>query len=178
MSESWFKTVGIWEIFISLSLQSRINQVPSKGHISTPIFRKTVVVLSKICLGSPPSKFLEVCINSEYMWYWSPVYIFNCALKSYFPPVSKLQPLCQTPTHRRIYLCKSFHSDMPNFDTVLLNKQYWCISKYDIWVRYFNTKLHRDRWKQKKPFTFWYCVDNFYPWKDIVDVEVKVHCRT
>jgi hypothetical protein len=44
---------------------------------------------------------------------------------------------------------------MPNFDTVLLNKQKWCKSKHD------------------KPFTFWYCVDNFYPWKDIVGRKVS-----
>ncbi len=120
--------------FNSFTYSASCN-IPSNSHISTPFFRKTVV-FSKICLGSPPYKVLEVYINSEYMWYWSPVYIFNSvrALKSYFLPVSKLPPLCQTPTHRRIYLCKSFHSDMPNFDTVLLNKQNWCKSKYDIWV--------------------------------------------
>ncbi len=33
---------------------------------------------------------------------------------------------------------------------------------------FFNTIFHRARWKQNQPFTFWYCVDNFYPWKDIV----------
>ena len=38
---------------------------------------------------------------------------------------------------------------------------------------YFNTKFHRARWKQKQPFTFWYCVDNFYPWKDIVGKKVS-----
>jgi hypothetical protein len=38
---------------------------------------------------------------------------------------------------------------------------------------YFNTKFHRDRWKQKQPFTFWYCVDNFYPWKDIIGKKVS-----
>ncbi len=43
-------------------------------------------------------------------------------------------------------------SYMPNFDTVL----------------FFTTKFHRARWKQRQPFTFWYCVDNFYPWKDLV----------
>ncbi len=60
---------------------------------------------------------------------------------------------------------------MPNFDTVLLNKQNRCKSKYDI--EFFNTKFHRDRWKQKQPFTFWYCVDNFYPWKDIIWIKVS-----
>ncbi len=38
---------------------------------------------------------------------------------------------------------------------------------------YFNTKFHRDRWKQKQPFTIWYCVDIFYPWKDIVGKKVS-----
>ncbi len=38
---------------------------------------------------------------------------------------------------------------------------------------YFNTKFHHDRWKQKQPFTFWYCVNNFYPWKDIVRKKVS-----
>ncbi len=38
---------------------------------------------------------------------------------------------------------------------------------------FFNTKFHRDRWKQKQSFTFWYCVDNFYPWKDIVGKKVS-----
>jgi hypothetical protein len=32
---------------------------------------------------------------------------------------------------------------------------------------FFNTKFRRARWKQKQPFTFCYCVDNFYP-EDIV----------
>jgi hypothetical protein len=52
-------------------------RIPSNAHISTPFFQKTVF-FSKICFGKPPSKFLEVCLNSEYMWYWSPVYNFNC----------------------------------------------------------------------------------------------------
>ncbi len=39
--------------------------------------------------------------------------------------------------------------------------------------KYFNTKLHHDRWKQKQPFTFWYCDDNFYLWKDIVGKKVS-----
>ncbi len=41
--------------------------VPSNAHISTPFFQKTVF-FSKICFGDPPSKFLEVCLNSDYMW--------------------------------------------------------------------------------------------------------------
>jgi hypothetical protein len=40
-------------------------------------------------------------------------------------------------------------------------------------LEYFNTKFHRDRWKQKQPFIFWYCVNNFYPWKDIVGKKVS-----
>ncbi len=35
---------------------------------------------------------------------------------------------------------------------------------------YFNTKFHCDRCKQ---FTFWYCVNIFYPWKDIVGKKVS-----
>ncbi len=38
---------------------------------------------------------------------------------------------------------------------------------------YLNTKFHRDRWKQKQSIDFWYCVDNFYPWKDIVGKKVS-----
>ncbi len=34
---------------------------------------------SKIFFGKPPSKFSEVCLNSEYMWKWSPDYNFNSA---------------------------------------------------------------------------------------------------
>ncbi len=30
-------------------------------------------------LENPPSKFLEVCLNSEYMWKLSPAYNFNSA---------------------------------------------------------------------------------------------------
>ncbi len=40
--------------------------VPSNAHISTPFFQKTVF-FSKIFFGKPPSNFLEVCLNSEYM---------------------------------------------------------------------------------------------------------------
>jgi len=42
---------------------------------------------------------------------------------------------CQTPTYRRRkYLCKSFHSDMPNFDSFLFNKQNWRLSYQCIWI--------------------------------------------
>ncbi len=60
---------------------------------------------------------------------------------------------------------------MPNFDTVLLNKQNWCKSKDTF--EFFNTIFHHARWKQKQPFTFWYCVNNFYTWKDIVGKKVS-----
>ncbi len=50
---------------------------------------------------------------------------------------------------------------MPNFDTVLLNKT---DANQNMTFEYFNTKIHRDRWRQKQPFTFLYCVDNFYLW--------------
>ncbi len=59
--------------------------VPSNAHILTPFFQKTVF-FSKVFFGKPPSKFLEVCLNSKYMWQWSPVYNFNStrALKKLF----------------------------------------------------------------------------------------------
>ncbi len=56
---------------------------------------------------------------------------------------------------------------MPNFDTILLNKQNWWKSKDDI--EFFTSKFHR----KSSLFTFWYCVDNFYPWKDIVGKKVS-----
>ncbi len=60
---------------------------------------------------------------------------------------------------------------MPNFDTVLLNKKNDANQKMTF--EFFISKFHRARWKQKQPFTFWYCVDNFYPWKDIVGKKVS-----
>ncbi len=48
-------------------LLSEVNkEIPSNAHISAPFFQKTVF-FSKICFGSHPSKFLEVCLKSEYM---------------------------------------------------------------------------------------------------------------
>ena len=52
--------------------------VPSNAHILIPFFQKTVF-FSNIFFGNPPSKFLEVFLNSEYLWKWSPVYNFNSA---------------------------------------------------------------------------------------------------
>ncbi len=53
-----------------------------KCYRQTPIFRhpffQKTVFFSKIFFGKPPSKFLEVCLNSEYMWK-CPVYNFNSA---------------------------------------------------------------------------------------------------
>ncbi len=45
---------------------------------------------------------------------------------------------------------------------------------------HLNLIFYHVRGKYKQPFTFWYCVDNFYPWKDRgkKGVEDKVHCRT
>jgi hypothetical protein len=40
-------------------------------------------------------------------------------------------------------------------------------------LEYPNTIFHHVRGKHKQPFTFWYCVDNFYPWKDIVGKKVS-----
>jgi hypothetical protein len=45
---------------IHLTLRFVVRLLPSNAHISTPFF-------SKICFGNPPSKFLDVCLNSEYM---------------------------------------------------------------------------------------------------------------
>jgi hypothetical protein len=39
--------------------------------------------------------------------------------------------------------------------------------------KYFNTKLQHARLKAKAAFYFWYCVDNLYPWKDIVGKKVS-----
>jgi hypothetical protein len=38
---------------------------------------------------------------------------------------------------------------------------------------HLNTIFHHVRGKHKQPFTFWYCIDNFYPWKDIVGKKVS-----
>ncbi len=38
---------------------------------------------------------------------------------------------------------------------------------------HLNTIFHHLRGKQKQPVTFWYCVDSFYPWKDIVGKKVS-----
>ncbi len=114
--------------------------LPSNAHISTLFFHKTVF-FSKIFFGKPHSKFLEVCLNSEYMWKWSPVYNFNSKslkkanfrwCRSYLP-FAKLR---HTEGFNNVGKC--FHSAMPNFDTVLLNKQNWCKSKHDVWAPQYN----------------------------------------
>jgi hypothetical protein len=61
---------------------------------------------------------------------------------------------------------------MPNFYTVLLNKQNCYKSKDDIWVLQHKIPPWYCRWKQKQPFTLWYCADNIYPWKDIIGKKV------
>ncbi len=38
---------------------------------------------------------------------------------------------------------------------------------------HLNTIFHHVRGKHMQPFTFRYCVDNFYPWKDIVGIKVS-----
>ncbi len=54
------------------------------------------------------------------------------------------------------------------FIQICLTSTLFCqINKTDAF-EYFNTKFLCDRWKQKQPFTFWYCVGNFYPWKVII----------
>ncbi len=90
-------------------LQIGLDTVELMNYRQTPIFRhpfcQKTVFFSKICFGNPPSKFLEVCLNSEYMWKWSPVYNFNSAraLKKLLSSGVEVTLLCQTPTHRRIY---------------------------------------------------------------------------
>ncbi len=104
----------------------------------TPIFDnlfQETVFFSQIFFGKPPSKFLEVCLNSEYMWKWSPVYNFNSAralekLISAGAKVTSIMP--NSDTQKDLLMC--FHSAMPNFDTVLLNKQNWCKSKHEVWA--------------------------------------------
>ncbi len=59
---------------------------------------------------------------------------------------------------------------MPNFDTILLNKT---DANSNMTFEHLNTIFHHVRGKHKQPFTFWYCVDNFYPWKDIVGKKVS-----
>ncbi len=56
-------------------LVSLFVHVLSNAHILTSFFQKCFSL--KYVLVAPPSKFLEVCLKSEYMWYWSPVYKFN-----------------------------------------------------------------------------------------------------
>jgi hypothetical protein len=38
---------------------------------------------------------------------------------------------------------------------------------------HLKTIFHYVKGKHKQPFTFWYCVDKFYPWKDIVGKKVS-----
>jgi hypothetical protein len=62
---------------------------------------------------------------------------------------------------------------MPNFDTVLLiNKT---DANHKMTFEFFTTKFYHARWKQKQPFTFWYCAYSFYPRKDII---VGKRCRS
>jgi hypothetical protein len=60
----------IKRLFIFPSCECAIDwltiHIPSNAHISTPFYQKTVF-FSKIFFGKPHSKFLEVCLNSEYM---------------------------------------------------------------------------------------------------------------
>jgi hypothetical protein len=74
------------------------RQTPIFRH---PFFRKQCFSL-KYVLVAPLKIFGGMSKFGIYVI--CPVYNFNSAraLKSYCPPVSKLPPLCQTPTHRRI----------------------------------------------------------------------------
>jgi hypothetical protein len=38
---------------------------------------------------------------------------------------------------------------------------------------YLYTIITHARVKYKQPFTIWYCIDNFYSWKDIVGKKVS-----
>jgi hypothetical protein len=38
---------------------------------------------------------------------------------------------------------------------------------------HLNTTFYHVRGKHEQPITFLYCVDNFYPWKDIVGKKVS-----
>ncbi len=90
--------------------ENRYRQTPKAQHF----FRKTVV-FSTICLGSPTSQFLEVCLNSEYMWWRS--------LDSNFKISRTLKTVEDTST---------WHTkELTNFDTFLLNKLNWCKSYQD-----------------------------------------------
>jgi hypothetical protein len=60
---------------------------------------------------------------------------------------------------------------MPNFETVLLNKQTG--ANPSMMLEHLKTIFYHVRGKHKQPFTFRYCVDNFYPWKDIVGKKVS-----
>ncbi len=66
-------------------IRPSLGTVLSNVHISTPFFRKTVLFF-KVCFSNTPWKFLGVCLNSESMWRWIPVYNFKttCALKKLF----------------------------------------------------------------------------------------------
>jgi hypothetical protein len=61
----WLDTVTK-NTFLCFKLGVNSLQLPPNAHILTPFFQKTVF-FSKIFFGKPPSKFLEVCLNSEYM---------------------------------------------------------------------------------------------------------------
>ncbi len=57
---------GVQAAVTGLTKVSPMEEIPSIAHISTPFFQKTVF-FSKIFFGKFPSKFLEVCLNSEFM---------------------------------------------------------------------------------------------------------------
>ncbi len=84
--------------------------------------------------------------------------------------MSKLPPLCQTHT-------EGFTSVNAFIQLCLTSTLFSWINKTEanqnMTFEHLNTIFHHVRGKHKQPFTFWYCVDNFYPWKDIVGKKVS-----
>ncbi len=134
-----------------------------EGTVKRPYFDTLfwkIVVFSKICLGSPPSKFLEVCIISEYMWLWSPVYNFNSARA-----LKKLLSASVEVTH----FAKLRHIEgftcVKAFIQICLTSTLFClINKTGTYhIKAFES-----------PFNFFWVVDNnFSPWENIVRKKVS-----
>ncbi len=120
-------------------LQSHLRtRTPEVWH---PFFGKKCVTLKPVLVST--SKILEVCLHSESMR-WSPIYSLKHCMGPKNTPVSKLMPLCQAPTHLRIYKYNTcLHWAMPNFDTFSLNKLTCC-------------KSYQGIWKARYSFVSWY----------------------
>ncbi len=138
--------------------EKNFYRFPSNVHISTPSFQKTVFFF-KMCFGNTTWKFLWVCLNFGIYVMMIPVDKFKktCALKKLFlTGVEVTATLPNSDTYsRRIYLRKSFHSDMPNVDTFLFNKQNWSLSFNAFEYLYkLETTLIRNRLWQSKGLRF------------------------